>query len=385
MKTNAPSTAGFSADRLARASRILKDEITRGTMPGAVLMIGRRGHVVHLEAMGVQDPATGVAMRDDSIFRIYSMTKPVVAAAVMMLVEEGRIGLDDTLEKFVPAFAVTRVAQNGDSVRPSRPITIHDLLRHTSGFTFENLETPVQAQYQAVNLGRRDRTNKEFAETVATLPLLCHPGSEWNYGRSFEVLGYVVEVVTGQSLGEFLKQRLFAPLGMNDTGFGITAPDSSNRQAQAFAADGAGLALYDMMEKPRFESGGGGLVSTAPDYARFAEMMLNGGTLDGRRYLSRQTVRFMTSDHLDGAKVSIGPILPGFGFGLGVAVRKERGAAPFPGGIGQYFWNGIAGTQYWADPEENLWAVLMVQVRGQRERDYLRNLVRTIVYAALED
>jgi CubicO group peptidase (beta-lactamase class C family) len=384
-----PETVGFSEARLKRASDALRREIANKTMPGAVLMIGRRGKIAHLEAMGVQDPATGAPMREDSIFRIFSMTKPIVSVGLMMLVEEGRIRLDDPLDKYIPAFGKVRVTQAKDGqttlVEPARPILIHDLLRHTSGFAYEFLPNPLKATYDTARLTRRDQSNKEHAEALAALPLLCHPGSEWNYGRSVEVLGYVIEVVTGLSLGEYLESQLFAPLEMKDTGFWIRADGGIDRQAQAFPGVSETPSLFDMTAKPGFESAGGGLVSTAPDYARFAQMLLNKGEFAGRRYLSRPTLEYMTSDHLDGARVAIGPLPPGFGFGLGFAVRIEKGAAPFPGNVGQYFWNGVAGTQFWGDPSDQLWALLMVQVREQQQREHLRVVVRNLVYAAFDD
>lgn len=388
---DAPGNLGFTATGLARLADVMRAEIARGTMPGAVVMVGRRGKVAFLEPFGVQDPRTGLPMRPDSVFRIFSMTKPVTSVAFMMLVEEGRIRIDEPLAGYIPEFADVQVARFSgnqmDLVQPQRAITLHDLLRHTGGLSHELMQSPLQGQYAKMELARRDRTNVEHASLVARLPLLCHPGTEWNYSRSVEVLGRVIEIVSGQSLGAFLAERIFRPLRMHDTGFHIETSRGGDRLAEPAEKDpwtGRPVKLFDMLEKPAFEAGGGGLVSTAPDYARFARMLLHEGTLDGERIVGSRTLRLMTSNHLDpSVKLAPDPVPPGFGFGLGFAVRTEPGTAPFPGAVGQYFWNGSAGTQFWVDPAEQLWALLMVQAPGQRE--HLRVLIRNLVYAALED
>jgi CubicO group peptidase (beta-lactamase class C family) len=309
----------------------------------------------------------------------------------MMLVEEGRLRLDEPLARYIPAFAAAKVARFEDEkmvlAEARRAITIHDLLRHTSGLSHEIIASPLQAIYAAAQLSRRNRSNAEHAAAVAALPLLCHPGTAWNYSRSVEVLGRVIEIVDGRSLGEALSARIFEPLAMHATGFTAPADAPSERIAQPFANDpwtGEPVALFDVGEAPRFEAGGGGLVSTVLDYARFAEMLRRGGILDGRRILGSRTLRYMTANHLDPSVADAPePLPPGFGFGLGFAVRTQAGLAPFPGSVGQYFWNGSAGTQFWADPTEDLWAILMVQAPGQRE--HLRVLIRTLVHAALDD
>ena len=391
LPADAPGNLGFSTTGLARLGDVLRDEIARKTMPGAVVMIGRRGKVAYLEAFGSQDTLTGKPMRPDSVFRIFSMTKPVTSVAVMMLVEEGRLRIDEPLSKYIPEFADVQVARFSgnqmDLVPPQRAITLHDLLRHTGGLSHELMSSPLQRQYAGLELARRDRTNEEHARLVASLPLLCQPGTAWNYSRSVEVLGRVVEIVSGQSLGAFLTERILRPLQMFDTGFHIEENRGADRQAEPAANDpwtGKAVKLFDMLEKPAFEAAGGGLVSTAPDYVRFAQMLLNGGVLDGIRILGSRTLQLMTANHL-GQSVAPAPepLPPGFGFGLGFAVRTHAGMAPFPGSVGQYFWNGSAGTQFWADPAEDLWALLMVQAPGQRE--HLRVLIRNLVYAAIED
>lgn len=385
-----PSGLGLSESGLARLRRVLTREIERNRLPGAVAMIARQGKLGFLEAFGVQDPASGAPMQIDSIFRIYSMTKPVVSVAIMMLVEEGRLFLADPLSKYVPAFADPKVAVERDGrvelVPAERPITIQDLLRHTSGLTYEFVGTAaVQRMYLDKKLPSTDQTNADQVERLASLPLFSQPGKQWDYSRSTDVLGRIIEIVSGETLGEFLRQRIFAPLGMNDTGFHVPT-EKQSRIAEPFAKDpdsGEAVRLLDIRRPARFESGGGGLVSTLPDYARFLDMLAAGGTCEGQRLLARKTIDLMRSDHL-GPNVRRGSELlqPGHGFGLGFAVRTEPGMSVMPGSVGLYFWGGIAGTTFWIDPKEELYAMMLVQAPGQR--DYYRALFRTLVYGALE-
>ena len=385
-----PSGLGLSESGLARLRRVLTREIERKRLPGAVAMIARQGKLGFLEAFGVQDPASGAPMQIDSIFRIYSMTKPVVSVAIMMLVEEGRLFLADPLSKYVPAFADPKVAVERDGrvelVPAERPITIQDLLRHTSGLTYEFVGTAaVQRMYLDKKLPSTDQTNADQVERLASLPLFSQPGKQWDYSRSTDVLGRIIEIVSGETLGEFLRQRIFAPLGMNDTGFHVPT-EKQSRIAEPFAKDpdsGEAVRLLDIRRPARFELGGGGLVSTLPDYARFLDMLAAGGTCEGQRLLARKTIDLMRSDHL-GPNVRRGSELlqPGHGFGLGFAVRTEPGMSVMPGSVGLYFWGGIAGTTFWIDPKEELYAMMLVQAPGQR--DYYRALFRTLVYGALE-
>ncbi|HEX3180411.1 MAG TPA: serine hydrolase domain-containing protein [Beijerinckiaceae bacterium] len=385
-----PSGLGLSESGLARLRRVLTREIERKRLPGAVAMIARQGKLGFLEAFGVQDPASGAPMQIDSIFRIYSMTKPVVSVAIMMLVEEGRLFLADPLSKYVPAFADPKVAVERDGrvelVPAERPITIQDLLRHTSGLTYEFVGTAaVQRMYLDKKLPSTDQTNADQVERLASLPLFSQPGKQWDYSRSTDVLGRIIEIVSGETLGEFLRQRIFAPLGMSDTGFHVPT-EKQSRIAEPFAKDpdsGEAVRLLDIRRPARFESGGGGLVSTLPDYARFLDMLAAGGTCEGQRLLARKTIDLMRSDHL-GPNVRRGSELlqPGHGFGLGFAVRTESGMSVMPGSVGLYFWGGIAGTTFWIDPKEELYAMMLVQAPGQR--DYYRALFRTLVYGALE-
>ncbi len=385
-----PESLGLSPLRLQRMSDVFRREIDKGTMPGATIMIARGGQIGWFDALGKQNPAESRTMAQDSIFRIFSMTKPIVSVGVMMLLEEGRFLLDDPIAKFIPEFAAQKVGveNNGklDLVPVQRPITIQDLLRHTSGITYEHTGNGlVQQLYQQSRVRSRKITNAEHAALVASLPLICQPGAEWNYSRSTDILGCLIEVVSGQSLGAFLNQRILAPLQMTETAF-HTAAENAPRLAEPFATDpwnGDKIQLFNMLERPVMESGGGGLVSTTMDYARFAQMLLNGGVLDGVRIIGRKTLEFMASDHLDPSVKIMGTLTqPGHSFGLGFGVRTREGIAPFSGSVAQFFWSGMGGTFFWIDPKEDLFAIFMSQAPGQRV--YTRTLVRNLVYAAIE-
>ncbi|WP_439368811.1 serine hydrolase domain-containing protein [Bradyrhizobium sp. DASA03120] len=385
-----PETLGLSRPRLQAMSDALKREIDKGTVPGVTVLVARGGQIGWFEALGRQNPMGAAPMARDSIFRIFSMTKPIVSVAVMALVEDGRLLLSDPVAKFIPEFADQKVGvvSGGrlELVPPRRPMTVQDLLRHTSGLTYEHQgDGPVHKLYQESRVRSRKISNAEHAALVASLPLVCHPGDEFNYSRSTDILGRIIEVISGKSLGALLTERILLPLQMAATGF-ATSEANANRLAEPFATDpwtGDKVALFNMLEQPVMESGGGGLVSTTMDYARFALMLRNGGTLDGNRIIGRKTLELMASDHLGPGVPTNGTLLsPGHGFGLGFAVRTQAGIAPFPGSVGQYFWSGIAGTFFWIDPKEDLFAVFMSQGPGQR--DYTRTLVRDLVYAAVE-
>jgi CubicO group peptidase (beta-lactamase class C family) len=378
-----PEALGLSATRLQR-------EIDRGTMPGVTVMVARRGQIGWFDALGRQNPAASAPMAHNSLFRIFSMTKPIVSVGIMMLLEEGHFLLSDPVAKFIPEFAEQKVGveHNGrlELVPLARPITIQDLLRHTSGITYDHTGNGlVQQLYQQSRLRSRKISNAEHAALVASLPLICQPGAEWNYSRSTDILGRIIEVVSGKSLSAFLTERILAPLQMAETGF-HTAPENADRLAEAFPTDpwnGEKVQLFNMLEQPAMESGGGGLVSTTMDYARFCQMLLGGGVLDGTRIIGRKTLQQMASNHL-GPHVKIdSPLMPaGHGFGLGFAVRMQTGIAPFTGSAGQYFWSGMAGTFFFIDPAEELFTVFMMQAPGQRE--YIRAMLRNLVYAAVE-
>src|SRR5580704_8625879 len=385
-----PESLGLSPVRLQRMSDTFKRDIDKGTIPGVTVMVARRGQIGWFDALGKQSPAASAPMAQNSIFRIFSMTKPIVSVGIMMLLEEGHFLLNDAISKFIPEFADQKVGveNNGklDLVPLARPITIQDLLRHTSGITYDHTgNSLVQQLYQQSRLRSRKISNAEHATLVAGLPLLCQPGAEWNYSRSTDILGRIIEVVSGKSLSAFLTERILAPLQMAETAF-HTGAENADRLAEPFAADpwtGAKVELFNMLEKPVMESGGGGLVSTMMDYARFAQMLLGGGVLDGVRIIGRKTLQLMASDHL-GPNVRVqGTLVPqGHSFGLGFAVRTSEGMAPFPGSAGQFFWSGMAGTFFFIDPKEELFAVFMMQGPGQR--GYIRDLLRDLMYAAVE-
>jgi CubicO group peptidase (beta-lactamase class C family) len=385
-----PESLGLSSTRLQQMSDGFKREIDKGTLPGATVMVARRGQIGWFEALGKQSPAGAAPMARDSMFRIFSMTKPIVSVGIMMLLEDGHFVLGDPVAKFIPEFADQKVGveNNGklDLVPLKRPMTIQDLLRHTSGITYDHTgNSLVQQLYQQSRLRSRKISNAEHAAIVASLPLMSQPGEVWNYSRSTDILGRIIEVVSGKTLSAFLTERILAPLQMTETAF-HTAAENAGRLAEPFPADpwtGEKVQLFNMLEKPVMESGGGGLVSTTMDYARFCQMLLNGGALDGIRIIGRKSLQLMASDHL-GPHVKVdSPLMPaGHGFGLGFAVRTAEGMAPFPGSAGQFFWSGMAGTFFFIDPAEEMFAVFMMQGPGQRE--YIRSVLRSLVYAAVE-
>jgi len=374
---------------LGRLRSTLQSHIDKGRIPGAVAVVALGGHVEMFEALGQRDAAAGAPMTDDAIFRIYSMTKPLASLAALMLAEDGRLQLGDPVSLYLPEFANQQVAvEEGGTVRlqaVSRGATVHDLLRHTAGLTYEFLgDSAVQRQYRAADVANTSRTNREFCKMLAALPLAKQPGTCWEYSRATDVLGAVVEIASGRGLGDFLRERIFAPLGMTDTAF--TVPQSKwQRVAEPFAKDpdtGQAVEMLNVREVPRFESGGGGLMSTAADYVRFLQLMRNRGALDGARIVSRKTVEWMTADHLGATPTHGDLMLPGYTFGLGFAVRRHMGLGPQPGSPGQYYWSGIGGTSFFVDPAEDLFAMLLTQAPGQRI--YFRNLFRSLVYAALD-
>lgn len=392
LPTAAPETVGLSALRTKHLLAVLQAEVQRQRLPGAVLVIARHGRLALYESVGTLDPATGAAMPLDAIFRIYSMTKPIVSVAAMMLVEQGYLLLSDPVAKYLPEFAAQRVASRvGGSVQLQavrQNASVHDLLRHSAGLTYEFMgSASVQRQYAQARIGSRTRSNAEFSQALAALPLMFEPGTMWEYSRATDVLGRVIEVLTGQTLGVYLQEYIFKPLGMMDTGFYVPR-QQQHRIAEPFARDPEGglqMRMIDVRTFCKLESGGGGLVGTAMDYARFLQFMLNRGELDGKRLLASATVDFMTVDHLgelgvaSGASRSLLP--PGHGFGLGFAVLKDAAVGGVPGSVGSYYWGGMAGTAFFVDPARDLYACLMLQAPNQRE--YYRRLFRDLVYATL--
>jgi CubicO group peptidase (beta-lactamase class C family) len=389
-----PEKVGLSEVRLQRLMAVLQTEVDKKRLPGAVALVARHGQLALFDSVGALNPATGEVMTVEARFRIYSMTKPIVSVATMILMEEGRLLLADPVSRFLPEFAAQQVATvvNGElQLQPaSRVATVQDLLRHTAGMTYEFLgSTPVQRQYTQLRIGSRERSLADFTQQLAGLPLIFEPGSAFEYSRGTDVLGRVIEVVSGQPLQDFLRERIFEPLGMPHTAFSV-AESHHELIAEPFARDpdgGVQMKVIDVRTDAALASGGGGLTSTATDYARFLQFMLNRGELGGVRLLGPRTVDFMTTDHLGDIPVfSAGSraLLPaGHGFGLGFAVRKHLGVAPVPGSVGTYFWGGLAGTTFFVDPALDLFGILMLQAPNQRE--YYRMLFRDLVYAAVLD
>jgi CubicO group peptidase (beta-lactamase class C family) len=385
----APSeTLGFNPQRLERLTAIMAREVKEKKAPGVSMLIARHGKIAYRQSVGALRPG-GPAMTDDAIFRIYSMTKPIVSIAAMMLVEEGRLLITNPVSKYLPAFANVKVGVvNGgklDLAPLKRPITVQDLMRHTSGLTYGFTGvSPVQKLTKGASVVDADRTLAENVEAMAALPLMHQPGEVWEYSLSTDVLGRVVEIVEGARLGELLQQRLFGPLRMIDTAF-FTPESKLARRADPFSFDlmtAAGVDTRDVTAPPKFESGGGGLMSTLADYSRFAAMLSFGGAFDGVRIVTPRTLAFMASDHLDASVRKDHYLLwPGHGFGLGFAVRTDPGQAPTAGSVGEFFWGGMMGTAFWVSPRDSLFAVLMVQTPENRE--YFRVLFRNLVSAAI--
>jgi CubicO group peptidase (beta-lactamase class C family) len=392
-----PESLGLSTKRLERIAPALRRDIAAGLIPGAVMLVARHGKLAYFEAFGMRDKAKNTPMARNAIFRLGSMTKPITIAAAMMLVEEGRLSLGDPISKYLPQFAHMQVgievkdpATGRASLRlvPSeREIRIEDLMRHTSGFTYEALGSGpiVKEMYRDAGIGPQDDSAAAMVERLARLPLMYQPGTVWEYGRSIDVLGRILELLSGMPLSEFLAKRVFAPLRMPDTGFWVP-PKKHNRIADVLPAPPKGRRLLlDVSKPPTFESGGGGLVSTAADYARFLQMLLNGGEIDGVRLLSPKSVELITTNQLGSEVNTQGWAYypgPGYGFGLGFAVRLALGVAPQIGSPGDYFVEGLYGTFAFADPREQLLAVFMIQSQEWR---YYRPLVKALVLQSLTD
>jgi len=387
----------FSADGLAKVSDYVRNEVAAGKIPGAILLIQQHGKPVFSENFGVRDIATELSMSGDTIFRLYSMSKPITSVAAMMLVEEGKLALSESVSKYIPAFGDVRVGVDtkDDTGKPAlkleplaRPITIEDLLRHTSGLTYGFYgDSIVHKLYAEADLFNADLGNAEFVERVARLPLAEQPGTLWDYGHSTDVLGRVIEVVSGQSLYQFEEQRLLDPLGMTETAFYVADSSKRPRIAEPMPNDRAispTTRLRDVTQPRKSEGGGAGMVGTVGDYARFCQMLLDGGTYQGRTYLKPETIALMASDHL-GPETRIardGAYYPGAtsGFGLGFAVRTSVPAnTEWP--LGEYRWDGVGGTFFFIDPEDDLFGIFMVQTPTQRGRIQLA--LKTLIYQAM--
>jgi CubicO group peptidase (beta-lactamase class C family) len=398
-RAEAPATVArsFSREGLDRVSDYIRNEIATGKIPGAILLIQQHGKPVYSENFGVRDVATQLPMSADTIFRLYSMTKPITSVAAMMLVDDGKLRLDDPVSKYIPAFAAAKVGleKRGEDGRVVlveeplvRPITVRDLLRHTSGLTYGFYgDSSVRKLYAQADLFNGDLDNAEFAARITKLPLAEQPGTLWDYGHSTDVLGRVIEVASGQSLHQFEKTRLLDPLGMSDTAFTVAGEAKRPLIAEPMPNDRfitplAGI--RDPIATRRWESGGAGMVGTVGDYARFAQMLLNGGTLEGRRYLKPETVALMVSDHI-GPETKIARddfYFPGAnsGFGLGFAVRTSVPAnTSWP--LGEYRWDGVAGTFFFIDPVDDMFAIMMMQSPSQRGR--IQTELKTLIYQAM--
>jgi CubicO group peptidase (beta-lactamase class C family) len=388
----------FTPEGLAKVSDYVRNEIATGKIPGAILLLQQHGKPVYYENFGVRDVATELSMSADTIFRLYSMSKPVTSVLAMMLVEEGELALDDPVSKYIPAFAgmkvgVERKAEDNKvslELEPlKRPVKIEDLMRHTSGIPYGyyggDLVNKVYAD--AGLFDNKALTNAEVVAKITTMPLAEQPGTVWDYGLSVDVLGRIIEIVSGKSLFAFARERLLDPLGMKDTAFYVADPAKWPRIAEPMPGDRAlspMAQIRDITKPLRWESGGGGLVGTIGDYARFSQMLLNGGTLDGQRYLKPETIALMASDHV-GPETHIERdknFYPGetSGYGLGFAVRiSVPSGTSWP--LGEFRWDGVGGTFFFIDPEDDLFGIFMVQTPSQRGR--IQQEMKTLIYQAM--
>ena len=411
-----PETIGLSSARLARLDEVMKRRyVDGGYLPGLLTYVYRKGQLAHTSLAGQMDLERGKKMREDAIFRIYSMSKPITAVALMMLAEEGLIGLDDAVHTYIPEWKDLAVYASGTpSILPTgaptymttpvqRPMKVVDLATHTSGLTYGfMMRTGVDAAYRAAKVVDRQTEGglKGMIGQLAQIPLDFSPGTAWNYSVAIDALGYLVEKLSGMSFGEFLRKRLFEPLGMRDTAFHVTS-DKTDRFTSCYQPEGGnGLKLQDdarestYAQPPLLESGGGGLVSTAQDYLRFCRMMLNSGTLDGVQILSPKTVALFSLNFLPDGKEVADMAFPGMfseggyagvGFSLGCGVNVDVAKTRLPGTLGEYFWGGAASTAFWIDPKEELTVVFMTQVIGSPVRLALRRDLRTLVYSAMTE
>lgn len=406
LPSGAPQAQGLSPARLARIRDVIQSEINTDRMPGAVVLVARKGVISYADTIGFQDKAAGKPLQRDAIFRAYSMTKPLVSVLTMMLAEEGKLQLADPVSKYLPAMSKMQVMVNpadasGATVAANRAITIQDLLRHTSGLTYPEFTRfdSMRKAYQEAGLFATDipakwitLTPAQQVDAFAKAPLQWQPGSTWEYSLSTDLLGRVLEAATNKPLSVLLNEKLIQPLGMKDTSFVVPASKVS-RIAEPLLIEpltgGPMAKVLDLTKPMGNESGGAGLATTADDYLRFCQMLLNGGTLDGKRYLSRTTIALMTSDQL-GPKVAT-PVQPGellmgvqgYTFGLGFMVRQGAGLASVPGSEGDYAWAGLGGTFFWVDPKEQLIGILMTQTPGAI-RQYYRRMIKQLVYQAID-
>lgn len=401
-----PEEVGLSSERLKRLTMGLKNDVEKGIIPGAVVLILRNGKIAYYEAIGYLDRDKNVLMPKDAIFQIASMTKPFTSLAVMMLAEEGKMQIVYPVSRYLPEFKDLKVGvEKKDEATgkmelvlepASREMTIQDLLRHTSGLTYGIFgKSMVKELYNKAGVFDYNNTNAEMVAKMSQLPLHYHPGTTWEYSMSTDVLARIVEVVSGMEFDKFVAEKIAKPLKLRDTGFWVEESKQKRLgEVQTDPATGKKPPMRDVTKRPRWISGGGGMVSTALDYARFCQMFLNGGILEGKRLVSRKTIELMTANHLPPG-VKYGPLVPiqfagisptpeeGGGFGLGFGVRLETGRSPLPGSVGDYFWAGAYGTYFWIDPKEKLITVMMMYAPALRL--HYRYLIRNYVYQAIRD
>ncbi|HEX6440968.1 MAG TPA: serine hydrolase domain-containing protein, partial [Stellaceae bacterium] len=391
-RAECPEQVGVSSARLARLAAVIRRDVENTVIPGAVVAIARAGRLGYAEAFGWRDREAGAPMTADAIFRIASMTKPMTSVAAVMLSEAGALEIAAPVTDYIPEFA--ELAVGIERTKPQRVMTVQDLLRHTSGLTYAQFgDSPVQMIWRDAKLMEEGQSNAELVAKLSRLPLMFEPGTTWEYSMSTDVLGRVVEVVSGKSLAEFFAERICKPLGMSDTGFAALGKRAGRvAEPQADPATGNRPPMRNVTRDNSWHSGGGGAVSTAADYLRFCQMLLNGGEFEGVRLLAPKTIAHMASDHLPPdvqygvtTRPRFGALAPvpemGYGFGLGFAVRTAQGRSPVPGSVGEFFWGGVTGTYFWIDPQEDMVVVLMLQAPDQRL--HYRYLTRQLVYAAL--
>ena len=396
-----PGHAAPSAAKLARLSEFFENEVATGKLPGAVVLIQQRGSPAYLRSFGVRDVATRAPMTPDTIFALHSMTKPITSLAAMMLIDDGRLALADPVSRYIPAFAAVQVgleSRTGDGnpfldlVPPDRPVTIEDLLRHTSGITYGFYgDSLVRKAYREANIYAGDFDLAEFAERIAKLPLHNQPGALWQYGHSTDILARVMEVAAGKPLLDIEREKLLGPLGMVDTGFLVTDPEKQKLLAQPVPNDSDFRVgrINDPTVVKKIQFASGGMVTTMADYERFAQMLLNGGTLDGKTILKPETFKLMVTDQV-GPNSGVSRdyfYFPGdgFGFGLGLAVRTDPGNAkpPPPGDLGELKWDGASGCYFVIDPKQDMFFVLLEQTPTERQR--IQRTLKQLVYEAMEN
>jgi len=385
LPTANPEDVGLSSDRLNIISATLEAQIEKGVIPGAVVMVVRDGKIAYFESFGMRDLKTSSPMQKDTIFQIYSMTKPITSVALMMLLEQGRIYLGDPVSKYIPELKDMKVGEEG-SEPAMKQITIHDLFRHTSGLTYGFMGgSKIHKMYKETGVGSHDQTLEEMISKLSKIPLVSEPGTKWGYSRSTDVLGRVIEIVSGMSLDKYFEDRILQPLKMNDTGFYVK-PEKIERVAKP--GPKAKWPSNYATSTPKLLSGGGGLVSTAHDYMRFMQMLMNKGQFDGVRLLSTNTVDYMTTDHLGLSIPKKGPgywLGEGTGFGLGFAVRENTGVVRLPGYAGDYAWMGAGGTSFFISPHAKLCAVFMTEANDMGIMAYYARLMKTLVMASIID